>query len=144
MERIDIRPLQQEDSIPMFLLRTSDDVARVSFNPPPTMAMHKVFILETLAGKKPPIYVATVDGYFAGSCRVGYDACIDIMVAAPYRHKGIASLMLQYLQGIHDKLVALVKQDNTVALALFIKCGFVPTPEVSHYRVLAWFKEEEV
>lgn len=142
MERIVVRPLEQEDSIPMYLLRCSDDVASISINLPPTSDQHRVFIEQTLAGDRPPIYVAEVDGYYAGSYSVNDKKDVNIMVAAPYRRTGVATALLTHAQGAHDKLVALIHKDNTASLALFIKCGFVPVPDNSVvWRVLVWLKE---
>ena len=144
MERIAIRELLPEDSITMYQLRTSDDVASVSVNPPPTFAKHEEFMQRTLTGELPMIHVAEVDGYFAGCCSVSpRTRSVNVMVGAPYRRMGIATLLIHYLQQLHHYLVAVVHKDNTASLALFIQCGFLPTPDTSPYRVLVWVHPEE-
>jgi hypothetical protein len=142
MARIEVRMLEEEDLIPMYLLRASDDVSSVSLRPPPTMAQHKEYVYRVLQGKSPPVYVATVDGLYAGSCTVTSDLFVNVMVASPYRRMGIADMLIRYVQQRHTQLVALIHKDNTASLALFLKCGFLLTPDFSPYRVLVYRRDD--
>lgn len=142
MERIEIRPLQWEDSIPMYLLRTSDDVVRVSLNPVPTKAQHDEFLEDIESGNRYPIHVATVDDLFAGCCSTNENGHVNIMVAAPYRRMGIATKLLKHLQSLHTNLVAWIHKDNVDSLVLFTKCGFEVVLHENPYKVLVWFKED--
>jgi RimJ/RimL family protein N-acetyltransferase len=133
-EKIEILPVEKEDSNDVLALSNHDSVRKASFNPkkisPPE---HKKWFAGKIRDKNTIFLKATHLGEFAGQVRLEIEAAkavLSISVDERHRGKGIASMLVKAAIAVAkrkklSRIEALTKSDNPASQKLLEKNGFI-------------------